>query len=181
MISDNQKVKFMDLKVNKIVINNDATILVSNVSEGLIPIKPICEALGIDYTSEYAKIQKNVIYSPAVGLRTMVEANNEKKEMRCIHFNFFAGWLFSIDPANIKDEAKDDFINLQIKINNAVFEHFYGRLLYQLARNEREIDLLEEIETLKHNIKSSENDLNERIEQLERIRKTRLDATFNMI
>lgn len=153
---------------------NNVEILASNVSEGLIPIKPICEALGVDLISQIINIQKHDIFSPAMECRTMVDSDDNEIEIECIPLEFFSVWLFSINPANEDDKAKDDLIYSQININDAVFEHFYGRQQKQLEQNAIEINLLEEIATIKQDIQNSNSMLNEKMKQLEKIREDRL-------
>lgn len=153
---------------------NNVEILASNVSEGLIPIRPICEALGVDYASQYTKLRDHVIYSPYIVLSTMVAADNKEREMVCIPIKFFAGWLFSINPANVKDEAKEALIKFQIECNNVLFDYFFGSQQKQLEQNAIEINLLEEIATIKQDIQNSKNMLNGKMKQLEKIRQDRL-------
>ena len=42
----------MNVKEEKIAVVNNVTILATGEAEMLIPIKPICEALGIDYSGQ---------------------------------------------------------------------------------------------------------------------------------
>lgn len=153
---------------------NDVEILASSVSEGLIPIRPICEALGVSHEVQFRKLKEHPIYSSTVTMRVTVAADNKEREMMCIPIKFFAGWLFSINPANVKEEVKEALIKFQIECNDALFDYFFGSQQKQLEQNAIEINLLEEIATIKQDIQNSKNMLNGKMKQLEKIREDRL-------
>ena len=50
----------------------------------LIPIRPICNALGIDYSSQYTKIKDDPDLSSTVVLGTTVASNGFLREMACL-------------------------------------------------------------------------------------------------
>ncbi|KAA6338299.1 hypothetical protein EZS27_013691 [termite gut metagenome] len=72
-------------------------------SEELIPIRPICEALGIDYLYQVRKIKKDEDLSSVMVLNATIRYGKEYKTL-CSHFEVVAGWLFTINPMNVKPE-----------------------------------------------------------------------------
>ena len=109
---------------------NNVDILASNVSEQLIPIKPICEALGVDYPNQYKKLKEHPIYSSSIVLSTMIASDNKAREMTCIPIQFLSGWIFSINPANVKEEAKEEKRLEKLKME--------ARLMQLREENEKE-------------------------------------------
>ncbi len=153
---------------------NNVDILASNVSEQLIPIKPICEALGVDYPNQYKKLKEHPIYSSSIVLSTMIASDNKAREMTCIPIQFLSGWIFSINPANVKEEAKDGLIKYQLECNKALFNYFFGSQQRQLEQNKVELSLLEEISEIKQSIQTNKAKLSEKQKMLERLREERL-------
>lgn len=150
---------------------NGVNILASAVSEGLVPVKPICEALGVAFQSQNTKLKEHPIYSSVVTLSLTTGADGKQYEMTCIPIEFLSGWLFSINPANVKEEAKKGLIQFQLQCNQVLFYHFFGRQKRQIEQNAIEIALLEEIAELKKNRGEINKELSDKERKLEAVRK----------
>lgn len=62
-------------------INKQDLVIISENTSKLVPIKPICAALGIDFKSQYAKLKDDENLSSTMVLSTTVqEAFNQSKE-----------------------------------------------------------------------------------------------------
>jgi hypothetical protein len=64
--------------------------------------------------------------------------------MLCIPFRFFAGWLFSINPDNVKEEAREKLIQFQLKCNDVLFDYFFNRADFA-QKKEKAIALAKEV------------------------------------
>lgn len=112
----------------KVVANiNGVNILASKVSDGLVPVKPICEALGVAYERQFSKLKEHPIYSSTISLAVMVAADGKSREMLCIPIEYLSGWLFSINLANVKEEVKEGLIKFQLQCNRVLFFYFFGK------------------------------------------------------
>lgn len=80
----------METKIIARVNNVD---IVSTSDEQLVPLRPICEALGIAFERQTAKIKEHPILSSTVTLRVMVAADGKQREMLCLPLEFIFGWL----------------------------------------------------------------------------------------
>ena len=153
---------------------NGVDILASNVSEGLVPIKPICEALGVAHESQFKKLKEHPIFSSTIEIRKTVAKDGKLREMVCISINFLSGWIFSINPANVKEVTKDRVIKYQLELNKSLSRYFFGRMKNQLEQNRKEFLLLEEISEIKKSIQTNKAKLSEKQKMLERLREERL-------
>ncbi|KAA6306329.1 hypothetical protein EZS27_042016 [termite gut metagenome] len=72
--------------------------------EELIPIRPICRALGIDYSYQVRKIKKDEDLSSVMVLSATTGFDGKEHKTLCSHFEVVAGWLFTINPMNVKPE-----------------------------------------------------------------------------
>ena len=75
---------------------NDVAIAATSNEQGdiLIPIRPICDALGVSYERQYRKAKEDDILGSTVALRATVGADGRQREMVCV-FNCYAqhnGW-----------------------------------------------------------------------------------------
>ena len=75
---------------------NDVAIAATSNEQGdiLIPIRPICETLGVAYQPQIAKVKDDSILGSTVTLSVTVGADGRQREMVCV-FNCYAqhnGW-----------------------------------------------------------------------------------------
>ena len=76
---------------------NDVDII-ATTEEQLVPIKPICEALGVNYTTQIEKLKKHPIYGSTVPLRGILAADGKLREMSCLPLRLISGWIFPSTP-----------------------------------------------------------------------------------
>ena len=104
-------------------INNVDIVVIENGIK-IIPIKPICEALGIDFSSQLQKLKDDPILCLTMGLNTTVGADGKSREMATIPFKYVFGWLFRIDSRNVKEEAREAVLRYQVECYDALYNHF---------------------------------------------------------
>lgn len=98
--------------------------IVSTSDEQLVAIRPICEALGIDRKRQQDKIAEHPILSSVGGLAPLTGADGKTYDMYCLPYEYIFGWLFTINPANVKEEARESLIRYQQECYRALYEHF---------------------------------------------------------
>jgi len=157
-----------------IALVNNVAILVSNDVEKLVPIKPICDALGIDYSRQLQKLKEDDFLSSTMGLVPTVAADNKEREMVCLPLRYVFGWLFTINPKNVNPEAKEAVTRYRLECYDTLHNHFYGNLSKQIESNTREIELLEEINNYTEKKSLITSEIKERQSALAKIRAERL-------
>jgi len=90
----------METKILKVATVNQVAIVMTG--DELIPIKPICEALGIAYEPQFTKLKDDDFLSSVVTLSVTTGADGKQYEMVCLPQEFIFGWLFTINPKNAK-------------------------------------------------------------------------------
>jgi hypothetical protein len=148
-------------------VNNVAIEAIEESRGKLIPIKPICEALGIDESAQRRKLRDDDFLCSTAVLSTAVAADGKQREMLCLPFEFIFGWLFTINPGNVKEEARAAVSRYRIECYRVLFRHFALRSEFIAQKNEdveRAIALHEniraEFHTAKRRMKEAENELN---------------------
>lgn len=112
------------METNFITRVNNVDIVATNNAEKLVPIKPICEALGIDSKVQRNKIQEHPILNSIGVLSTLVAADGKQREMLCLPLEYVFGWLFTINPSNVSEEARESVLSYQLECYRALYEYF---------------------------------------------------------
>ena len=69
--------------------------IMSTRDEQLVPVRPICEALGIDFASQTVKIKNHYLLAPTALLCKAVGADGKQREMFCLPMEYIFGWLIN--------------------------------------------------------------------------------------
>lgn len=112
------------METNFITRVNNVDIVATNNTEKLVPIKPICEALGIDAKVQRNKIQDDSDLGSVGVLSTSTGADGKQYEMFCLPIEFIFGWLFTINPKNVKEEAQQVVRQYRMECYRALYEYF---------------------------------------------------------
>ena len=75
--------------MNEILIKRVNETNINIVQEGsdiLVPIRPICDALGVTFSRQRKKIAEDPILGPTVALRATVGGDGKQREMVCLPF-----------------------------------------------------------------------------------------------
>lgn len=113
-----------------------------------IALKPICEALNVDYIRCFKNVKNDPILAPVLSVQAMQVSKNGKNQLRnvtCIPEKFIYGWLFSLrsDSAELIDYKKTCY--------ELLYNHFHGTIT-----NRKELLLSrDELDTKIHNMKTS--------------------------
>ncbi|MFZ4547996.1 MAG: phage antirepressor N-terminal domain-containing protein [Bacteroidales bacterium] len=137
----------METKTTAIAKVNDVDILIIEGDEKRVALKPICDALGIDYSTQVQRIKDDPILGSTVGLSPTVGADEKQREMVTIPFKFVFGWLFRIDSRNVKEESRESVLKYQLHCYNALYNSLFQYVEfveYRANRVEAELEKYEE-------------------------------------
>lgn len=158
-------------------VNNIQIVAVTDESfNTLVPIKPICDAIGVAFERQFSKLKEHEILAPTVTLRVMVAADGKQREMVCLPLEFVYGWIFTINTKNVSKEAHDSVLRYQLECYQALYTHFAGSLRRRVEENEAEIKALQAVNEAIKGVKAAKAAQKEAEEHLDAIRKARLDT-----
>lgn len=142
------------MKTNQVTkINNMSIIALSENGSQLIPIRPICDALGIAYTPQFTKIKDDPDLSSVATLRVTTGADGKEYEMVSLPLQYVFGWLFTINPKNVKPEAQEAVRQYRMTCYNALYEYFAESQIF-LQEKQKGIDSIDE------QLKAKQDDFN---------------------
>lgn len=165
----------MKIQTRTVAVVNGSKILVVENGQKLVPIKPICDALGIDAKAQRSKIQEDEILGSTGVLSTSVGGDGKEREMFCIPFKYVFGWLFSINPANVKDEARDAVIRYKESCYDALFQSFTDSQEFLEAKQDLIEKRLVELEEITKNFRSAKTQMYDKKRELNQVREMTLD------
>lgn len=151
---------------NVAIINGISLQVVADEREQLVAVKPVCEILGVNYTTQVEKLKSHPIFGSVIPLRGTTGADGKTYQMLCIPLQFFPGWLFSINPDNVREEARERLIEYQLECNKVLFDYFFSRVDFS-RKKERAVAMakeacdekLEQLRIAKSELKVAENEL----------------------
>lgn len=150
---------------------NDTEIVVVENGHKLVPVKPICQALGIDEDAQRRRLKEDPILSSVTVLSTATGADGKQYEMVTIPFRYVFGWLFRIDSRNVKEEARESVLKYQLQCYDALYNHFTRYAEYVEFRNEKIEEQLVVVEAINLNFRQTKDQLLEAKEELNRRRR----------
>ena len=103
-------------------VNNVDIVYTSDVQ--VIAIKLRCEALGIDWSSQKQRIERDEILASTMVMITTVAADGKDREMCAVPYMFVFGWLFSIDASKVNEDVKESVLKYKMECYKVLFEHF---------------------------------------------------------
>lgn len=157
----------MEMKI--ITRVNNVEIVAGNDEKKLVPIRPICDALGISYQPQIAKLKEHKILSSVVTLSVTTGADKKQYEMSCLPLEFVFGWLFTINASNVKEEARESVLNYQMECYQALFRYFTEPQIF-LQEKQKLIEEKKEVyKECKRNFKDAEKLMRESMKTLDKI------------
>ncbi len=145
--------KIMNLTTNralKVPFYGDTLYLVEHQGEPYTPMKPIVEAIGMDWASQFSKIKDNfgrwnVVFIP------MVAQDKKRREMLCLPIRKLLGWMMTISPNRVKPEIREKVIQYQNECDDILWEYWSEKnILFQAINTQaaNKIISLNHLETI---------------------------------
>lgn len=141
-----------------------------------VPVKPICEAIGVDPEAQRQRIMRHYILGSTAFTLKVVAADDKEREMLCLPLEYVYGWLFTIDANLVAEANRENVKRYQLECYQALYTHFAGSLRRRVEENEAEIKALEAVNEAIKGVKAAKAVQKEAEEHLDAIRKARLDT-----
>lgn len=154
------------------LVNGQSVQIVHHEGEVYVPIKPICEILGVNYTTQMEKIQNHPIFgSSTIPLRGTVAADNKEREMIVMNLRFVFGWLFSINANNVKEEIRENLIKYQLECNRILFNAFFNtpkKMNAILSKKASYVKQICELDKMEKELKHKKGEFKKKLEELDK-------------
>ena len=91
-----------------------ATVINTETGQVFVPVKPICEAIGVDWGSQYTKIQQDEVLNSTIVQCIITASDGKQRNMTCIPLDYLNGWLFKLNPSKVAPEARDRVLTFHL-------------------------------------------------------------------
>ncbi len=79
-----------------------------------VPIRPICDFLGVAWSPQRRRINRDPILSEALTSVTVtVTESGQRGQMLCLPIDYLNGWLFGINANRVKVEIRENVLRYQ--------------------------------------------------------------------
>lgn len=102
--------------------------------EYLVPVKPIAERMGLDWSSQLQRIKRDKVLSTWMVVTTIqMPGDDQHREHNCLPPRLIPGWLFTIDDSRVRPEIQDALIAYK----EEMYEVMHNYLVEGVALNPR--------------------------------------------
>ena len=91
----------------------------------------------------------------------MVAADGKDREMVCLPIEFVFGWLFTINPKNVKPEAQAAVRQYRMQCYKALYEYFTEPQTFLSQKQELMEEQVEIYQEKQHNFKNARKEMDE--------------------
>lgn len=102
-------------------------ILVAAIIDGkpYVPMRPICNNLGLQWESQYNRIQRNQVLKASIFMMNMqMPGDDQERGMLCLPLSMLNGWLFGVDVNRVKEGLREKLIKYQAECFDVLAQHF---------------------------------------------------------
>lgn len=131
--------------------------IVSTSDEQMVPIRPICEALGIDPNGQKQRIERDDILSSTACMIHAVAADGKEREMFSIPYMYVFGWIFSIDTSKVNPDAQEALIRYKQECYKVLYDHFTAPKTFLKQKQELMEQMIKEYQSLQQDFKEAKN------------------------
>jgi hypothetical protein len=89
-----------------------------------VPIRPICERLGVDWSSQRQRINRDAVLSKYFVVVTTTKSGRGNPNMSALPLDYLNGWLFGINASRVSAEIRERLIQYQEECYRVLAEVF---------------------------------------------------------
>ena len=93
----------------------------------LVPLRPICQAIGLDWSKQLKNLKDDAVLAGIVAtVATMPDHDALKREYKyiCLPLSYLNGWLFRLNAGNFAEPKRSRIISYQKDCYRVLAEHF---------------------------------------------------------
>lgn len=113
------------ISTQTISFNNQSLITVEQNDRHYVAMKPICENIGLNWASQYQRIQRDEVLSLGVVIIT-TPTNSGEQQMICLPIEYLNGWLFGIDINRCKPEIRETLIKYKKECYQVLHNYWFN-------------------------------------------------------
>lgn len=88
------------------------------------PMRPIVEGMGLDWKTQYRKLQSGRFVTCVVEMTTQLPGDDQRRAVTCLPLRKLMGWLMSIHPNKVRSEIRDKVIAYQSECDDVLWDYW---------------------------------------------------------
>jgi hypothetical protein len=116
----------MSGKIVTVDFRSDTLVAVERDDGVFVALRPICEAVGVDWSAQLKRVKGDPVLAEAVAVIATPFGRHGQEET-CLRLEFVNGWLMGIDSRRVREVARQRLIEYQRECHRVLFSHFYGK------------------------------------------------------
>jgi hypothetical protein len=96
--------------------------------EPYVPLRPICDFLGVSWSGQSERIKRDAVLSETVRFVRVTRTNpaGGRPELLCLPLEYLNGWLFGINASRVREELRERLIRYQRDCYRVLAQAFQG-------------------------------------------------------
>ena len=111
--------------ITKVPFYDNELIVVEKDGQQFVAMKPIVEALGLDWENQRQMIKKDWVLSSTAFVTKVVAEDGKTREMICLPLEFLNGWLFKVPVSRYTGEKREIIGKYQRECYLALHAYFH--------------------------------------------------------
>jgi len=154
-----------EIQYSLIPFNGDEIMAITKDGKKFVVPKQICENLGLDWSAQRQKIERDSVLSSTMVMITTVAKDGKNREMSVLPLEYLNGWLFGIDDTRVKEAIRAKIIDYKKQCYIVLYEYFNKGASIDVNRLEEDIELQDYIYRKVRQARTSERSLWERVKK----------------
>ena len=109
---------------------DDIPAVIIEGGEVYVPVRPICQYLGVQWSAQSKRIKRDPILSESIVSVSVMDTQGDppqRRTMTCLPLDYLNGWLFGINANRVKPELKEQLLRYQRECYRVLAKHFAQR------------------------------------------------------
>ena len=113
-------------EIVKVPFHGNEILAVEKNGKKYVAMKPIVEAMGLDWSQQVKNIKTDTVLNSVMGLEPITGSDGKRYEMVCLPLEYLNGWLFKV-PANRYSGKRREAIELyQRECYHALYDYWHN-------------------------------------------------------
>ncbi len=97
--------------------------------EAYVPLRQISDFLGLNWSGQYLRVQRNEILARHVRKVAMTAADGKQYETICLALEYLPGWLFGVTASRVREELRDKLVLYQEECFRVLWRAFQAEVM----------------------------------------------------
>ena len=97
--------------------------------EAFVPLKMLTDFMGLNWSGQYARIQRNEVLSRHVHKVSITASDGKQYEMLCLALEYLPGWLFGVSTNRVKEELREKLVRYQEECFKVLWRAFQTEIM----------------------------------------------------